>query len=107
MSAEDEHAGVSQTKRKFLSEVRERRERHERSVREGDQSFWSTVGMMGAVGWSVALPAAAGALFGRWLDGATGGGHVFVTANEGPKTEVDIETRGWDYQVKQFMGRIG
>ena len=36
-----------------------------------------------------------------------GGGHVLVTANEGPKTEVNIETREWDYQVKQFMGRIG
>jgi hypothetical protein len=32
-----------------------------------------------------------------------GGGHVTVTAVEGQKTAVDIETREWDYQVKKFM----
>jgi ATP synthase protein I len=58
--------------------VRDRRERHERNKREADQSFWANVGTMGMIGWSVALPAAAGALFGRWLDGVTGGGNVFV-----------------------------
>jgi hypothetical protein len=36
-----------------------------------------------------------------------GGGHVFVQVCEGGKgSEVDLETREWDYQVKQFMGRI-
>jgi len=44
-----------------------------------------------------------------------GGGHVFVQACEkgpalsgveGKGSEVDLETREWDYQVKQFMGRI-
>jgi hypothetical protein len=36
-----------------------------------------------------------------------GGGHIFVTASEGDKTKVDLETREWDYQVKQFMRRLG
>jgi hypothetical protein len=36
-----------------------------------------------------------------------GGGHVFVLACEKEKgSEVDLETREWDYQVKQFMGKI-
>jgi hypothetical protein len=36
-----------------------------------------------------------------------GGGHVFVQACEGGKgSEVELETRQWDYQVKQFMGKI-
>ncbi len=32
-----------------------------------------------------------------------GGGHVTVTVIEGKKTEVNLETREWDYQVKHFM----
>lgn len=37
-----------------------------------------------------------------------GGGFVRVTVNEtGDKTDVDIETREWDRQVKQFMAKIG
>jgi hypothetical protein len=52
-----------------------------------------------------------------------GGGHVFVqvcekgpalsgvegpvlSGVEGIGSEVDLETREWDYQVKQFMGKI-
>ena len=36
------------------------------------------------------------------------GGHVTVTAArcEPDKTEVDLETREWDYQVKEFMGKL-
>ena len=36
-----------------------------------------------------------------------GGGHVSVTASrEEDGTEVRLETREWDYQVKRFMGQI-
>jgi hypothetical protein len=37
-----------------------------------------------------------------------GGGHVTVTAArcEPHHTEVDLETREWDYQVKKFMEKI-
>lgn len=36
-----------------------------------------------------------------------GGGHVSVTASpEGDGTEVELEAREWDYQVKKFMARI-
>lgn len=36
-----------------------------------------------------------------------GGGHVSVTASrEEGRTEVELETREWDYHVKKFMSRI-
>jgi hypothetical protein len=36
-----------------------------------------------------------------------GGGHVTVTASEGDgRTQVQLETREWDNQVKQFMHEI-
>jgi len=69
---------LSDSKEEFLSEVRRRRERHERNEREGDESFWSTVGMMGTVGWSVAMPTALGVFLGRWLDGRLDSGYVFM-----------------------------
>ena len=37
-----------------------------------------------------------------------GGGHVTVSAArcEPDRTDVDLETREWDYQVKKFMEEI-
>jgi hypothetical protein len=37
-----------------------------------------------------------------------GGGFIRATASKGKKrTEVELESREWDYQVKQFMQEIG
>lgn len=37
-----------------------------------------------------------------------GGGHVTVAASDKEgKTEVDLETREWDYHVKRFMHQVG
>src|SRR5687767_7217938 len=36
-----------------------------------------------------------------------GGGHVAIQVQPGATTTVDIETREWDYPVRQFMERIG
>jgi hypothetical protein len=36
-----------------------------------------------------------------------GGGHIFVQACEkGKGSDVELETREWDYQVKEFMEKI-
>ncbi len=78
MAARHPEPELSEQKEAFLSALRRRRERHERDVRERDQSFWSTVGMMGTVGWSVMLPTAFGVFFGRWLDGGLGSGSGFM-----------------------------
>ena len=66
------------TKGAFVQEVRLRRKRHERNEEEKESSYWSSVGTMGMVGWSVALPLTVGALLGRWLDGRLGSGIVFL-----------------------------
>ena len=78
MSAPREPSEPHGQKEAFLREVKKRRERRERNEREGDPSFWSVVGTMGMIGWTVALPTAAGVLFGRWLDAALESGHVFM-----------------------------
>lgn len=35
-----------------------------------------------------------------------GGGHVTIIPCLNGETDVDLETREWDYQVKEFMGKI-
>ena len=35
-----------------------------------------------------------------------GGGHVYVTVSGGTKTELVLETREWDYDVRRFMRRV-
>ncbi|RPI79826.1 MAG: hypothetical protein EHM45_01345 [Desulfobacteraceae bacterium] len=36
-----------------------------------------------------------------------GGGHVIITAEpKGSGADVDLETREWDYQVKEFMKKL-
>jgi len=36
-----------------------------------------------------------------------GGGHVVISVNAGEKTEVELVTREWDYDVRRFMRDIG
>jgi hypothetical protein len=35
-----------------------------------------------------------------------GGGHIYVSATDGKKTTVELETREWDYHVRQFIRDI-
>ena len=58
----------------FEARIRRQGERMARGRREGDRSFWRHVGVVGTIGWSVALPMAVGGLFGAWLDGRAGTG---------------------------------
>ena len=78
MSAPDPTPERDGPQRRFLADVERRRRRHQKYKREGDASFWSSVGMMGTVGWSVAVPMAGGALLGRWIDARADSGHVFM-----------------------------
>jgi ATP synthase protein I len=49
----------------FVGEIRRQAER----ARAGRQmTFWQGLGLVGAIGWMVSLPAVLGALLGRWLD---------------------------------------
>ncbi|MFN2156755.1 MAG: hypothetical protein ACK2UX_16095 [Anaerolineae bacterium] len=35
-----------------------------------------------------------------------GGGHVAIAVDAGERTEVELETREWDHDVKRFMQEI-
>ena len=48
--------------------VRTRRERRERWRREGERSIGQNLAMIGALGWTIVLPALIGIFTGRWLD---------------------------------------
>jgi ATP synthase protein I len=49
--------------------VRQIRRQAERTAQRKRLGFWRALGVIGAVGWTVALPAVGGAELGRWLDG--------------------------------------
>jgi ATP synthase protein I len=49
----------------FVAEVRRQAERAERARHI---TFWQGMGLVGSVGWMVAVPTVGGALLGRWLD---------------------------------------
>jgi ATP synthase protein I len=62
----------------FVKQVASKAARKLRAQRERDQSIWSGLGMLGAVGWSVAVPTIAGAMLGRWWDRRHPGGHSWT-----------------------------
>ena len=35
-----------------------------------------------------------------------GGGYVAITVQPGAETTLELETREWDYAVRQFMGQV-
>jgi ATP synthase protein I len=57
--------GNEQEEDAFVSEVRRQADRLRAAKHMG---FWQGLGLAGAVGWMVSLPAALGALLGHWLD---------------------------------------
>jgi ATP synthase protein I len=59
----------------FVAEVRRQAAR---ASRARHLTFWQGLGLVGSVGWMVAVPAVFGALIGRWLD-ARFGTNVFWT----------------------------
>ena len=48
--------------------------------RNGAQGVWSGLGMMGLIGWSVAIPTLLGAALGLWLDRRYPGQHPWTLA---------------------------
>ena len=51
-----------------------------RAQRRGGAGVWFGLGMMGLVGWSVAVPTLAGAAIGMWLDKHYPGKHAWTLA---------------------------
>jgi ATP synthase protein I len=52
----------------FADQIAAKAARKLKARRDGTQSAWLGLGMMGLVGWSVAVPTLGGALLGMWLD---------------------------------------
>jgi len=52
----------------FETRVRRQSALIEKGRRERGRSFWSYVGLIGAVGWSVVVPMVIAVLVGLWLD---------------------------------------
>lgn len=52
----------------FRQEVRRQEDRKLKAQRRGTPSIWFGLGMIGLVGWSVAVPTLLGAGLGMWLD---------------------------------------
>lgn len=56
-------------KERLPEEVAKRIRRRLKAEREKPNRLWFGLGMVGMVGWQVALPTILGAFLGRWLDG--------------------------------------
>ena len=53
---------------RLAREVGSKAERKLRAQRHVDRTVWLGLGMMGIIGWSVAIPTLAGVILGLWLD---------------------------------------
>ncbi|MDF1762165.1 MAG: AtpZ/AtpI family protein [Oleibacter sp.] len=59
---------------KYSQKVGHMAARKLKAQREVNQTVWSGLGMMGLIGWSVAIPTLLGAALGLWLDDHYPGG---------------------------------
>ena len=64
----------------FSREVAAKVARKLRAQRNSTQGVWFGLGMMGLVGWSVAIPALGGTALGIWLDERYPGKHSWTLA---------------------------
>jgi ATP synthase protein I len=52
----------------LLDHVRQRRQRRQRWLREGEPSVARFIGQIGVLGWIIVAPTLIGLFIGRWLD---------------------------------------
>jgi ATP synthase protein I len=72
----DETSAEGQTE--FSHRVGEKAARKLKAQRHVTQTVWSGLGMMGLVGWSVAVPTLLGAALGIWVDKHYPGSHSWT-----------------------------
>ncbi len=60
--------------------VRGKATRKLKARRDASSGVWVGLGMMGLIGWSVAVPTLLGAALGLWLDGRYRGSHSWTLA---------------------------
>lgn len=64
--------GKDDRRREFEETLGGKARRKLSARREGDRGIWFGLGMMGLVGWSVAVPTVVGVAVGVWLDSRYG-----------------------------------
>lgn len=67
-------------KKKFSQQVGDMAARKLKAQRHVTKTVWSGLGMMGLVGWSVAMPTLLGAALGVWLDKRYAAEHSWTLA---------------------------
>ncbi len=67
----------SQLRKDVRQAVRRNFSRHSRRE-QGHRTFWQSLGVLGMVGWPIALASVGGAWIGRYLDGRFGTGVRFT-----------------------------
>ena len=76
--SEEPSVKSAQAMAKLSRQVGDKAARKRRAQREVTQTIWSGLGMMGLVGWSVAMPTLLGAVLGHWLDKHYPGSHSWT-----------------------------
>lgn len=59
---------ITDEKKVLIDEVGKKEQRKIKARSERSQNIWFGLGMMGMVGWSVAVPTLIGVALGRWVD---------------------------------------
>jgi len=77
---EELDAGKSGPGNSFVDKVGVKADRLLKAKQHPPDSVWFGLGMMGLIGWSVAIPTVGAALFGMWLDTHHPGSHPYTLA---------------------------
>ena len=75
---EEPHDKPAAAQTQFSQEVGKKAARKLKAQRHVTQTVWSGLGMMGLVGWSVAVPTLLGAALGIWIDKHYPGSHSWT-----------------------------
>ena len=76
----DERRKSSKQEPTFAGQVGAKAARKLKARRNATQGIWFGLGMMGLIGWSVAIPTLLGATLGLWLDRRFPGGRSWTLA---------------------------
>lgn len=68
----------SDTETRYIRQVGSKAGRKLKAKRDRKRHVWQGLGMMGIVGWSIAVPVLLGLALGGWLDSLSAGGHLWT-----------------------------
>ncbi len=71
---------TSKNRRDFAEQISAKASRKIKAQRNAGKNVWFGLGMMGLIGWSVAIPTLLGAALGLWLDKRFSGRHYWTLA---------------------------